>query len=177
MKKLNAFLVVGLIAFFASISSVQAQADYQKGDFLFNAGLGFGYYYAGGIPFMVNGEYAFTDKLTIGPYLGYTSYNYGYFGYDFKYRFIDFGARGSYHFSELFGITNEKLDIYGGAFLGFTVSSYSGDSFSGYDDAYGSRVTGGLHAGARYYFTEKFGAYGELGYGLAPLALGITLKL
>jgi hypothetical protein len=175
MKKLLLLATI-ILASFAS------KAQYQKGDFLLNAGLGLGYYYGpgGGVSLLVSGEYAFTDKLTIGGYLGYSTatYNYGFGGYKLNYNFIDFGARGSYHFSELFGITNEKLDIYGGAFLGYVVSSYTynGSTLTGYNDAYGGNVRTGIFAGARYYFAPKVAAYGELGYGIAPLSVGLTFK-
>ena len=34
-----------------------------------------------------------------------------------------------------------------------------------------------LFAGARYYFTDNFGVMGELGYGIAWLKLGVSLKV
>jgi hypothetical protein len=175
MKKI---VLLAILAMTISLSS-RAQANYDKGNFILSAGFGFGYYYAGGTSFQINGEYFFTDKLSIGPYLGFTRYTYRYrnpfVNYNYDYTFVDFGARGSYHFSELFGITNENLDIYGGASLGFVVSNYDGPG-DGFDDPYGSTVRGGIHAGARYFFTPKFAAYGELGVGYAPLALGVTFK-
>src|SRR5687768_5725631 len=111
MKK---FLLLAVLAMTISFSSM---AQYDKGEFILNAGIGLGYYYAGGTTLQVNGEYFFTDKLSIGPYLGYTNYSYRFAGAGWDYNFIDLGVRGSYHFSELFGINNENLDIYGGAFL------------------------------------------------------------
>jgi hypothetical protein len=172
MKKL---ILLGTITLLVSFAS---KAQYQKGDFLLNAGIGLGYYYAGGVPLMISGEYAFTDKLTIGGYLSYTTWNRTPFSSaKYHYSFVDFGARGSYHFSELFGITNEKLDIYGGAFLGYAVgsSSYTGPGFA-VSDTYGSHVSTGIFAGARYYFAEKVAGYGELGYGISPLSIGLTFK-
>lgn len=85
--------------------------------------------------------------------------------------------RGSYHFNEIFEITNEQLDVYGGVFLGYTASSYSGNDNFVRNDPYSGRVAGGIHIGARYYFTEKVAGFAELGYGLAPLAIGATFKL
>lgn len=171
MKKI---ILLAVFATTISFSSV-AQANYDKGNFILNAGIGLGYYFAGGIPLQLNGEYFFTDKLSIGPYLGVTSYRYRYFGDGYTFTFIDFGARGSYHFSELFGITNDKVDVYGGAFLGFLASSYNGPGDLD-NDPYGSTVRAGIHAGARYYFSPKVAGYGELGWGLAPLSLGLTFK-
>jgi hypothetical protein len=165
-----------LLASFICLFAVSSQAQYQKGDFILSAGVGLGYYYAGGTTLQLNGEYFVMDKLSIGGYFGYTTWNYGFFGDDYKYNFIDFGVRGSYHFSELFGINNENLDIYGGAQLGYLVSSFSGPGGTTFNDVYGGGVRGGIHAGARYFFTPKFGAYGELGVGFTPLALGVTFK-
>ena len=171
MKKL--LLLSSFICFFA----VSAQAQYDKGDFILNAGLGFGYYYAGGTTLQISGEYFATDKFSIGGYFGYTAWNYGYFGSKYKYNFIDFGARGSYHFSELIGVTNENLDIYGGGFLGYLVSSYSGPNGTFFnDDVYDGGLRVGIHAGARYFFSPKFGVYGELGVGYTPISLGATFK-
>jgi len=173
MKKLVKFLCVAVLVFSASFAS--GQARYDKGDFLLNAGIGLGYYYASGVPLLVSGEWAVNDVITVGPYLGYTSYRYSF--YDWKYTFLDIGVRGSYHFSELFEIRNEKVDVYGGAFLGFLVSSFSGDSFGSRNDPYSGGVRLGIHAGARYFFSEKVAGYGELGYGIAPLSLGVTFKI
>jgi len=173
----NFFKILCAVALVFSATFVSAQGRYTKGDVLLNAGIGLGYYYAGGVPIQVSAEWAVNDLITVGPYFGYTSYTYNWgFGGRWKYTFIDIGVRGSYHFNEIFEITNEQFDVYGGVFLGYTASSYSGDDF-GLGDPYGGRVTGGIHIGARYYFTEKVGAYAELGYGLAPLAIGATFKL
>ncbi|MEO5601131.1 MAG: hypothetical protein ABIR06_09405 [Cyclobacteriaceae bacterium] len=179
MKKSVKFLCV--IALVFSVTFASGQARYDKGDVLLNAGIGLGYYFAGGVPLLLSAEFAINDVFTVGPYLGYTSYSYRYSGfgtgYNYKYTFFDLGVRGSYHFSELFEIRNEKVDVYGGAFLGFVVSSYSGDNFSGYSDPYAGGLRLGIHAGARYFFSEKVAGYAELGYGIAPLSLGLTFKL
>ena len=175
MKNFLKFICVIAIVFSASFAS--GQARYDKGDVLLNAGIGLGYYYAGGVPLLVSGEWAVNDVITVGPYLGYTSYNYNWgFGGGWRYTFIDLGVRGSYHFNELFEIRNEKVDVYGGAFLGFLISSYSGDN-GFYDDPYSGGLRLGIHAGARYFFSDKVAGYGELGYGIAPLSLGLTFKL
>jgi hypothetical protein len=181
MKKetrLLALLAI-LVASF-SYQGASAQAALTKGNVLLNAGLGFGYYYAGGVSVNLNGEYSFLDELGIGPYFAYTRWDNGYFGYDYSYTFIDIGVRGSYHFAKLFGVTNKKFDPYAGAFLGVVTSSYNYDGPGGnndYDDAYDGGLRTGIHAGARYYFSPNFAGYGELGIGLSPLVLGLTLKL
>lgn len=172
MKNLSKFLC--LVALVSSASLASAQARYEKGDMLLNLGIGLGYYYGnGGVPLIASLEFTASDVVTVGPYFSYTSRGYS----GFRYTFMDFGVRGSYHFSELFEIRNEKLDIYGGANLGYAVSSITYDNATYNDNIYPSRVQFGLHAGARYFFSEKVAGHGELGFGLAPLALGITFKL
>lgn len=168
MKKLFLLATLSLLISFSS------QAQYDKGDFLLSVGVGAGYYYAGGFPLMLSGEYAVMDNLSIGGYLGYTTWNYS--RWDYRYTFIDFGARGSYHFSELFGINNEKIDVYGGASLGFLASSYSGPNNVFGDDLYDGGFRVALHAGFRYLFAERVAAYGELGVGYTPLSIGVTFK-
>lgn len=176
MKHIFKFLCVIVMVFSASFAS--GQGRYDKGDFLLNAGIGLGYYYAGGVPLLVSGEWAVNDVITVGPYLGYTSYSYRWAGYGrWKYNFIDIGVKGSYHFNEVFEITDERIDVYGGLSLGYLISSYSGDDFFGVNDPYPDVFRLGIHIGARYFFTEKVAGFGELGYGVAPLALGVTFKL
>lgn len=168
----NFFKIVCAFALVFSATFASGQARYEKGDKLLNLGLGLGYYYGnGGVPLIASFEFAASDVITVGPYLSYTSR--GYVGY--RWTFIDFGVRASYHFSELFEINNEQVDVYGGANLGYAVASISNSSYD--NSLYPGRVQLGLHAGARYFFSEKVAGYGELGFGLAPLSLGVTFKL
>ena len=175
MKNFFKFLFVIAIVFSATLAS--GQARYDKGDMLLNAGLGLGYsYFGGGVPVLLSLEFAVNDVVSVGPYLGYTSYSG--FRSSYRYSSIDFGIRGSYHFSELFEIRNEKIDVYGGAFLGYLVTSTNYDySAFGIDNPYPSRLRLGLHAGTRYYFSEKVSGFGELGFGIAALTLGVSFKL
>lgn len=176
MKNLLKLLCVTVMLFSATFAS--GQGRYAKGDVLLNAGLGLGYYYASGVPLLLSGEFAVNDVISVGPYLGFTSYNRNWGGgTTWKYTFLDIGVRGSYHFSELFEIRNEQVDVYGGLSLGYLISNYSGDPVFGGYDPYPDVFRLGIHAGARYFFSDKVAGYGELGYGVAPLALGLTFKL
>ncbi len=175
MKKVFTVLCFSMIFFAAQ--NVSAQAEIDKGNVLLNGGLGFGYYYAGGVPILFSADFAINDAITIGPYLGFTSWRRNYFGYRWSYTFIDFGARGAYHFSKHIDNMTEKLDLYGGVMLGYRITSYSYSGAIDLDNDYPSALTAGLFGGARYYFTDRFAAYGELGYGVAPLMLGVTFKL
>jgi hypothetical protein len=176
MKKVFTIFCFSLMLMTAREASAQAEID--KGNVLLNGGFGFGYYYAGGVPILFSAEFALNDAISIGPYLGFTTWRQSYFGYKYSYTFIDFGARGSYHLNKHLNLNTDKLDLYGGVMLGYRVSSYNYDGPGvDYDDSYPSSVTGGLFAGARWYFTDRFSANAELGYGVAPLYLGISFKI
>jgi hypothetical protein len=176
MKKVLTIFCFSLM--FLGTKEASAQAELDKGNLLLNAGLGFGYYYAGGVPILFSAEWAINDAITIGPYLGFTTWRNNYFGYKWSYTFIDLGVRGAYHFSKHLDLSTDKLDLYGGVMLGYRITSVKEpDGFGGDYDAYGSAVTAGLFGGARWYFTNGFAVNGELGYGVAPLLLGVTFKL
>lgn len=173
MKKMLKSLFVGLILTAAAYPAV-AQVQYNRGDALVSVGLGFGNYFGGGVPITANAEFFLNDAISIGPYIGFTSYKHRYPGPDYTYTFFDFGARGSYHFSKHINLNTDKLDLYGGVMLGYTASSYK-DGANDYDP-YPSAARAGAFAGARWYFTDAFAVNGEVGYGLAPLVLGVTFK-
>ncbi len=181
MKKQTRFLAV-LSLLIASFVCQEASAQQiRKGDWLLSPGLGFGYWYAGGVTLNFNAEYSVTDELGIGGYFGYTRWDHDYApGFnDYHYTFIDVGARASYHFAKVFKVRNKKFDPYAGGILGFLSSSYNydGPNNPGYHNTYDSKLRIGIHAGARYYFTDSFAAYGELTSTLSPLILGVTWKL
>jgi hypothetical protein len=157
-------LVIGFTSF--------AQNAFQKGDQLVNVGLGANSYYSGGIPLGASYEKGITDEISVGGNFDYLGHKY----LSFKFTAIYFGARGSYHFNKLLKIDNNKLDLYGGATLGYRSFSWSDDG-QGLGDNYGSGVFLGLYAGGRYYFGNGIGAFAELGaIGSTNAKLGITFK-
>ena len=68
-----------------------------------------------------------------------------------------------------------KLDTYAGLMLSYDIVSSNYDAFANYIK--GSRVDWSIFLGGRYFFTEKIGAFAELGYGFYNLNLGVTFKL
>jgi hypothetical protein len=174
-------LICAMCLMFAHVDSFGQ--EFQKGDVILSTGLGLGYWYGGGsyggfaAGLGVNAEFSITDEIAIGPYLAFTrrGYDYGVDG-DYNTTFIDFGARGSYHFGKLLKVNTDQFDPYAGAFLGFVAvnDDYDGDFY----DSYGGRVQAGIYAGARWFFSEKFGAFGELSVGgMYPVFVGVTFKL
>lgn len=148
-------------------------AQHQKDDRHLNIGLGVGGNL--GMPIGISYEHGFTEKISGGIYLGYArkSESYDDAG-QWKYSYLLVAARASYHFK----VNTEKFDPYIGAVLGYNISSvkWQGDSEAPASSSAGDIVIGG-HLGSRYWFTEKVGAFAELGYGVGILSLGITFKL
>lgn len=165
-------LFLGLLVAGLTTTAVQAQ-EYKKGDNLLNIGIGLGGGF--GTPIGLSFEHGFSDKISGGAYVAYASRTepLGAWG-DYKYTYILTAARASYHFD--FGV--EKLDPYLGAILGYNIASakWSGTGASPATASAGGVIYGG-HAGARYFFSEKIGAFAEVGYGIGNLNVGIAFKL
>jgi hypothetical protein len=101
--------------------------------------------------------------------LGYTSFNWS--GY-YRVSHTVIGVRGALHYQ-----LGDKFDAYTGLFLGYDIVSWKyDDSWSGAKGSVGSAFDYSWFLGARYYFTDTFAAFGELGVGLAPVNLGVSLK-
>lgn len=175
-------------ALMLSLASLNAQdSQFVKGNHVGNLGIGLGnaLYTGGGYtsstpPISVSYEVGVKDgifdkgSLGIGGLIGYASSKYGYFGYEWKYTNIVFGVRGAIHYPLV-----DKMDTYAGLMLGYNIASVtepSGASGVGYS-AKGSNLILPGFVGARYYFSNNFGVFGELGWGIAYLTLGVTLKL
>ena len=177
MKKVLLTLLVAL----ACSLTASAQDVFVKGDKVFHAGLGFGSYLgetgASSLtpPVLVSGEYGITDALLsngkgyvgLGGYLAYSADEYKFSGYKYKCTNVIVGARGAFHYQFV-----DKLDTYAGVMLGYNAASIDDKNL---DLSYGG-FTHSSFVGARYYFTDKIGAFGEIGYGIAALELGVAIK-
>jgi hypothetical protein len=135
-----------------------------------------GLFYEHGMPWEAG-----PGTIGLGGYVGYKTLRYKSvvfpFTYDWRWNYTILGVRGAYHYEFL-----ENLDTYGGLMLSYHIVSFSDKSFS--ESGYYYVYTGGsasgvdlsLFLGGRYYFSEKFGALLELGYGIAYLNLGLAYK-
>lgn len=176
MKKFQLLTAAFLTA--ATLFAFAVQAQDVKGKNYVNAGIGigtFGLSGTGGLPVTASFEHGFTDKISGGGFVGIVKRK---FLHNYKYSYFVVGARGSYHFSELLNIENKKLDVYGGASLYYRGYKLKFDEEE-YNELYetsGGTIGLALHAAARYMFNEKVGGYAELGYGISPLQIGVSLK-
>ena len=186
MKKSIRIVTLGIaLALFLPLTTLNAQL-FDKGDVVFSAGLGLGAtFYTGGSgysttvpPIFVAGDYCLREdlgpgNLGVGGYMGYSAYKWDYYGDGVKYSSFIIAARGTYHFTDLV----EKLDLYGAVMIGAEI--VNDKAYGAYQDYYTVNTSGVAYeiaAGARYYFSDSFGAMAELGYGVAWLKLGVSLK-
>lgn len=189
MKKL-------LIILAAAVAGLQVQAqesEFNKGDLVFNAGIGFGTTLWGGIgysstlpPISISGEYGIIEDfitsdmtLGVGGYVGIAGSEFSstWFGnrYGWRYTYTVIGVRGVVHYPLV-----DKLDTYGGLMLSY--NSVSAKEIGDFPAGTGfSAASGGvgfsLFVGGRYYFTERLAGMMELGYGIAYVNLGVAFKI
>ncbi|MEO0471557.1 MAG: hypothetical protein AAF206_18145 [Bacteroidota bacterium] len=186
MKSFFITLFLSLI-FFSFTSSSLAQR-FQPGQLTISPGVmvgGLGFYGGGsGLPLSVSGEYAVSDLIGVGPFVGFARYGYSTGFSSYNWTFINFGARGDLHYLRLLNelldkeATSDKLDLYATLMLGFQTASFSGDAGSPLLGGFGNRATLGLAAGGRYYFTDKIAVFAEVGsLVFSALQAGVTIKL
>lgn len=192
MKKGIRIAVLSLaLALVIPFASLNAQL-FDEGDIVISAGLGLGSTYVGGWnsyykisvpPVFIAGDYCLREdlgpgNLGVGGILAYSAYKYHYtyltYDYGWKYSTFMIGARGTYHFTDLV----DKLDLYGGVVIGakiVTDKEFGNTTGSSYT-VNNSGAMYDLFAGARYFLTDNFAVMGELGYGIAWLKAGVSLK-
>ncbi|WP_324672819.1 hypothetical protein [Hymenobacter sp. GOD-10R] len=146
-------------------------------------GLGYGYGLSGlhSTPAMsASFEYGVSDNvgpgtIGVGGMVGYKSYGWKSGGYKGTWSNIMVSARGTYHYDVF---ENPKLDTYAGISLGIRHERYSDNAGTDmyYSKTSASYVTSGIFVGGRYYFSDKLGAFGEVGYDMSYLKLGLTAR-
>ena len=172
-KTIYSFIAIVSLCVFTH-NTLHAQA-YKKGDNLLNAGIGLGVYTYGGLPIGASFEHGFTDNISRGGFIDYLSWKNGYLSYNYSWRFTYLGVRASYHFNDILKLDNDKTDLYAGVGLGYYFVTTSDKLITGYN-GYSDSVFFNGHIGGRYYFSDRLAGFAELGYGVAKLKLGLTLK-
>lgn len=187
MKKILTTIVI--LAF--SISILNAQEAFNKGNSGINVGIGFGTtgylgsYYKIAMPgISASYEYGITEiqmgssmkgLISAGAFFGFGSSKYEYWAnYYYKYNYMLIAVRGNYHF-----LFHEKFDPYAGIVMGYFLVSgkWSDDATHLYDyTAKSDRFHFGVYAGARWFFNDFFGAFAEVGWGMTVINLGLSLK-
>ncbi|SRR5690554_3571819 len=177
MKKL-------FIVLFSALATTVFAQPFKNGTTTLNAGIGLGTGLGGygsarpAVSIAVDHglwEVGGPGTISLGGYFGNTGYKYSGDGYHAKWNYFIIGARGAYHYNGLTKVP--ELDLYGGLMLSYNIVKYSSDLNDNYfGKNYGSGVGLTGFAGARWFFSDNFGAYGELGYGVSILNVGATFK-
>lgn len=152
--------------------------DYGLGNANWAVGLINGYSRVPIGPVYLRYEIGIMDEVGIGAYIAprYVRYNYGQ---NHIYNLNEFtfgsGVMGYYHFNKLIPVS--KLDVFAGTGFSFRViqKNWPNDSSSNNNTSIKWNLP--VKVGARWYFSDGFGAHLETGYdGLTYLQAGITLK-
>ncbi|WP_373515322.1 hypothetical protein [Persicitalea sp.] len=156
---------------FESPNKVNDKTSSSESDrqFRVGVGLGTGDFAFGNapFPFHVIGEKQFHNNISGGVYLSYATEKTVYYNFS-TYRA---GIRANYHFNELLNLENDNVDLYAGVMGGLRVSGGSEVA-----TLLGTGVYTGFHVGGRYYFSDKLGAYAELGRAATWLKFGIITR-
>ncbi len=171
MKRIHLLTIFLFVALTVN-SNLQAQS-FKKDQQTIHGGIGLG----GGIglPIGLGYEKAISDRIGIGAYAAFATEKESYgTGIGWRYNYILATAKGSYHFA----VKGEKLDPYAGLSLGYNIASvkWEGSGAEPISSSAGGFLWG-IHLGSRYWFSDKLGAFGELGYGISLLNVGVALKL
>jgi len=89
---------------------------------------------------------------------------------NFDLNHLTLGVKANYYFDELFGLTSD-WDVYGGANLGFGIAM---------NNDHDSDLDFGLQVGGRWFWSETWGVYAEIGGGKlggGAYGVGITMKM
>lgn len=180
MKNLCAALMLILIVL-AAVAPASAQNAFNRKDMVLSAGLGLGMYGVYGSstfpPIFVAFETGVAEKITVGGIVAYSGSSDDFGLGKWKFTYIVISGRGAYHFLE----KNKDFDAYAGLGLGYSIVSSSVDYVNpankGFFSAGGSYFFFDIFGGGRYYFSPKWAAMAEVGYGVGFLRIGISYKL
>lgn len=191
MKNFTVLLLLMLFAF--GSYEAKAQRAYEEGDKILMAGISFGSYgygfgwgasrSVGMVPLYASLEFGVHEYFSVGPYIGYTSYNYDFGAGSYSWNFLSVGAKGSFHYVPIineafdFNIDEEKFDFYISLFLGYENRSFSGDDFFGRGYSNEGRLVFAPVTGFKYNFNPQFGVFAELGRGAFGYAtIGVSYR-
>ncbi len=206
MKKQLKRVVFGAVFLFG-VLFVSAQS-FEKGRVIISAGYGFpnlgksflktyesknGYKATGIGPMHFKGEYALSDKISLGLSVNYSSYGaewtdttsewnsstssytYRTYNYSVGRTSISFNPRLNLHFA-----TSEKLDPYWGIGFGYKMSTwkFTSDNPNYVNESAPGLIPVGFETtiGLRYYFTPNIGLYAETGISRSIFQGGIVAK-
>ena len=170
MKKIVILFVAVVFAF-----SIQAQHVFNKGDVMFNAGIGIpnshGFIpninFSGEVGVIPTGD---VGLVSFGGLAEFQMGQYTYYGLENEYypRFY-MGARAAWH---VHAFQSDVFDAYGGVGFGIKINGKTDYTSSK------TSVNPDIFVGGRWMFSPGMGLFAEVGYtGLSALRFGITFGL
>ncbi|HZG26253.1 MAG TPA: hypothetical protein VEZ17_16810 [Chitinophagaceae bacterium] len=170
------------IAFFGFSDALQGQS-FEKGTNVIALGITFGSantddsYDAQGAGFGAQYEKGIWEAgpgvISLGGYLGSKTHHNSWLGQRWNYTIL--GFRGAYHYNRFTTEKLKKLDPYGGIMVAYSILGYRGNRTTT-RGRYKSSLDNSVFVGGRYYFTNNFAGFAELGLGISNLTLGGALK-
>jgi hypothetical protein len=131
----------------------------------------------------VKNERVIQGTIGLGGIIGYEGSTLKYidgsgFFYNEHWSNIVIAPRATYHAGFL---KTNNADLYAGLMLGLRIEGYSFESnttvYNGYRGNYGGvSITEGIFVGGAYYFTHHIGVFGEIGYDISYLKIGLSIK-
>lgn len=144
MKK---FLIIILMSM--TYMNMNAQAPLRKGNYQFNAGLGFSSW---GIPVSAGVDFGVSHDITVGLEASFSTFNEKIYGSWYTSYVFGIAGNGNYHFNTVLEIP-KKWDFYAGVSLGY----YSWALPTDYPVKNPSGIGVGVQIGGRYFLNRSFG--------------------
>ncbi len=183
-------VLLAMLFAFSSLHAQQKTEDFErkKGDIEFNAGIGLVSTFINVNtknkipPLSVTIGYRLKKHLSLGAYIGYSASEYTEIGEDGERNYV----RNNFHIAGLRfegHFQRDRTNFYGGAMLGYTFSNIS----TNITDPKGVQniliedgqdaITYSGFIGMKHLVTERIGIFGEVGYGVSLVNLGVSYKL
>lgn len=176
MRVLKSLFLVGILC-----ASFQVKGQFREGDIMGSASIGLLPQIDGTTsipPLGIAVEYAITENFMGGVYLGYTSATGSDIYVKWRDNLTTLAFRGTYNHE-----VSEDLHVYAGALLGYSIAITvitEGSYPISFGNLGGLNVSGrrvAFFGGARYFLSDNFSVFGEAGYGLSLLTIGLNVNL
>ena len=107
----------------------------------------------------------------VGAYLSYVSKKYELKDNSYQDNYLIIGGRFLYYFEHPFPLS---IKPYAGIMIGYNHASYNPVSETVNPEI--SPIAWSVYLGSRYYLFDHLGVYGEIGYGVSYITLGVCGK-
>jgi hypothetical protein len=172
-KKL--FVLVAVMVALSFMVTATSLAQYKEAKSYLGPRVGLG---VNGSSFSVGAgyEYGVTPDISVGALIDYYQYSYTYV-YDLTYKYVIFGAQGNYHFGKALK-ADPKIDPFAGLVLAYQNISWSWNNRAAVGFvASGSGMVFGGQAGIRYFVSPTLALYGQAGFGITYLKVGVDFVI